>query len=919
MVFGVVWVVHRGEMTLIYIVFSGFLAAILAAVITKRLQKYAGWIFAILPAWITFLLIRLVINQKQTAPLTIEIPWAQNLGVSLNFRADGLGLLFALLISGIGALVAIYANEYLKGDQRLPRFYAWFFIFMASMLGVVLSDNLILLFVFWELTSLSSYFLIGFNHDEAASRYAALQALLTTGAGGLAMLAGFILLGQLAGSYEISVLLQQNPLAGNSLYLPILLLILVGAFTKSAQFPFHYWLPNAMQAPTPVSAYLHSATMVKAGIYLLARLLPVLGGTQEWLYLVGGIGGITMLAGGFLAILQTDLKRLLAYTTISALGMIVHLIGLGSTLALKAGMVLLLAHALYKGALFLVAGAVDHECGTRDVRKLGGLRRLMPVTTLAAVLAALSMAGLPPLLGFIAKEAFYEASLEIGLWLAVAALIASVFNVFVAGTVSLETFWGRSRQEFDHVHEAPFGLWLGPVLLGGLGVLFGLWPGLVSSSLIAPAASASLQQELMVKLALWHGINPALILSAVTLALGIGLYLARNGIRQFASRLNWTWGPENLYAKSLNGMTAFAGWQTRILQNGYLHIYLSVVIGTTVLLAGYSLIIRPVKIPPPSLDVRIYELILAGIVIAAIIAAIRSRSRLAAVASVGVVGYGLAVFYLWYGEPDLAMIQFAIETLTVILLVLVIHRFPRFTRLTSPPARVLDFLVAGSAGLLMTFLVLVVTSYPLISKLSPYFVKNSYILAKGRNVVNVILVDFRGIDTLGEITVLSTAALGVYALYRLGKSKEFQSSGEQPGKKRATSLFLRASARLIMPLLLIFSFFLLIRGHNELGGGFTGGVVASAAFMLSAIAFDPGSTRRMIFFKPRQFIGLGLLVALSSGLLSILFGKPFMTGVWMEQAVPVIGKIGTPFMFDVGVYLAVIGVNLHILLNLMED
>jgi len=901
-------------------VVSGFIAAVLAALIRGRLQEYAGWLLACLPAGLTLYFLGPLVDLGENPWSSAKIAWVPNLGLDFSLRMDGLGLLFALLISGIGALVVIYANDYLKGDQRLNHFYAWLFIFMASMLGVVLADNLVLLFVFWELTSVSSFLLIGFNHEDEASRGAALQALIVTGVGGLAMLAGLVLLGQVAGTYEISALLNQgNAIRSSSLYTPILVLILIGAFTKSAQFPFHFWLPNAMQAPTPVSAYLHSATMVKAGIYLLARLNPVLGGTAEWFYLVSSVGAVTMLAGGILAVLQTDLKRLLAYSTVSALGMMVFMIGLGTSQAIKTALVLVLAHALYKGALFLVAGVIDHESGTRDVNRLGGLRHAMPITAAVGGLAALSMAGLPPTLGFISKELYYGTGLELYAGLAGAAVLTAVFSVYVAWAVGAEPFWGAPRREFKDVHEAPLALWLSPAILAGLGLIVGLFPGLVDASLLAPAAGASLNEAVVVKLSLWHGINAALILSALTAAAGAGLYIARRGLRRAASYLSWAWGPDQVYTWTMDGLIKLASWQTRVLQSGYLRIYLSVIILTAVGLASYSLFVFPTNIGLDPGEARFYEVILAGIIILATIAAARSRSRLAAVAAVGMVGYGLAVIYLLYGAPDLSMIQFAIETLTVILLVLVIYRLPRFTRLTSPPARLFDILIALLGGCLMTILVLIVSTYSMTPRIAPYFAENGLALAKGRNIVNVILVDFRALDTLGEITVLSAAAVGVYALIRLVNPMAQQRADQlQPGPK-IRSLILQTSARLLMPLLLIFSVFLLLRGHNDLGGGFTGGVVASAAFMLYAIATSPAATRQMIHLDPRIMIGLGLLVALASGLLAVNSGLPFMSGLWSQQDVTVIGKPGTPLLFDLGVYLVVIGVNLHILLNLMEN
>jgi multicomponent Na+:H+ antiporter subunit A len=712
---------------------------------------------------------------------TFSYAWVPSLGINLSFYIDGLSLLFALLISGIGVFIVIYAGGYLVGHPLLSRFYVYVLLFMFSMLGMVIAGNLITLFVFWELTSLSSYWLIGFDHERAEARAAALQALLVTSGGGLALLTGLLLLRLSGGSLELATLLGQgNIVRSHALYLPIVLLILVGAFTKSAQFPFHFWLPNAMEAPTPVSAYLHSATMVKAGVYLLARLNPTLGGTEVWQVAVTATGAATMLIGAYLAVHQTDLKRILAYSTVSALGTLILLIGVGTESAIKAAVVFLLAHALYKGALFLVAGALDHETGSRSVTQLGGLRRLMPVTALAAGLAALSMAGLPPFLGFIGKELLYEASLEAPY---AAALLTGVMVpthallVAVAGIVSIQPFFGRKVIAPKKPHEAPLSLWLGPVLLAGLGLLLGLVPTGIAQALLSPAVSAVLAKPAMVKLALWHGLDPVLALSAVTVGLGGIAYLGRGTLRKVAlwSSFATRWGPAWWYSLSVDGLNALARGQTRLLQNGYLRFYLLTVIATTVGLVGYTLVSWGLlaQVIRPS-GMRFYEMVVAAIILLAAVAAVRSQSRLAAVAALGAVGYGVALIYILFSAPDLAMTQFAIETLTVILLVLVLYRLPRFARLSSTPARIRDLFVALAAGGLMTALILAVTAAPSHTRLTPYFAENSLPLAKGRNIVNVILVDFRALDTLGEITVLSVAAIGVYALLklRLGKSGE---------------------------------------------------------------------------------------------------------------------------------------------------
>ncbi len=765
-------------MILAIAVLSGFGLAFLAPFLTRRLGNTAGLILALLPAALTIYFASLLPDAAGNEPATFSFPWAVEMGILFSFRADGLGLLFALLISGVGALIFIYAGGYLKGNSNLGRFYAWLSVFMGAMIGVALADNILVLFVFWELTSISSYMLIGFEHERESARFSALQAFLVTGLGGLAMLAGLLLLGISGGSYELSVLLQKgDALRADALYIPAVALILLGAFTKSAQFPFHFWLPNAMEAPTPVSAYLHSATMVKAGVYLLARLGPALNGTDLWFYTVGGVGAATMLVGGYLALTQTDLKRLLAYSTVSALGMLTMLIGLGSKHALEAAVVLLLAHGLYKGALFLVAGALDHETGTRDVTQLGGLFSKMKLTAIAGGIASLSMAGLPPLFGFISKELTYETALEYGSWLTGVVVLAGLFFVFVAGAVGVAPFWGKPKQTPKSAHEAPFSMWFAPMTLAGLSLLIGIFPVPVSGFLVSPAVSAAIGEATTVKLKLWHGVNTAFILSMSTLLIGAGLFAVRDSIRRGLSKLTWRWGPSFFYERSLDGLNTLARGQTRFLQNGYLRFYLFTVVFAGTGLAGFTLFARDgFHWPEKVLDIRFYEAMLAVLILCGAFFATISRSRLGAVASLGVAGYGVSLIYLLFGAPDLAMTQFLIESLTVILFVLAFYHLPQFTQLSSRRTRLRDIFIALLAGGVMTTLVLSAVGIQLHDSISPYFAQNALPLAHGRNIVNVILVDFRGIDTLGEITVLSIAAVGVYALLKLnphtGKDKE---------------------------------------------------------------------------------------------------------------------------------------------------
>lgn len=753
---------------------SIFALALAASWLQRVLRGAAGLVLAGVPLGVTLYFASQLPRVAAGTAALESYAWVPSLGVSLAFALDGLSLLFAFLICGIGFLIVIYAGGYLAGHPRLGRFYTLLFFFMGSMLGLVLADNLVALFIFWELTSISSYLLIGFDHQKAESRASALQALLITGGGGLLLLAGMILLSMAGGTQEISVLLERgDQIRAHPLYAPIFLLMLAGAVTKSAQFPFHFWLPGAMAAPTPVSAYLHSATMVKAGVYLLARFHPALGGTELWTTVLPLFGGVTMLVGGVLAVCQTDLKRILAYSTVSALGTLVFLLGLGTTEALKAAVVFLLAHALYKGALFMVAGALDHETGTRDVEKMGGLRRAMPITAAIAVLAAVSLAGFGPVFSFIGKEMLFEAVLhspERGVLPVVMATLSGALFAAVAAIVALRPFFGAVRETPKSPHEAPPSLWLGPGVLAVLGLLLGIVPGGVAAGLISPAAAAVIGVDAPVKLALWHGFNAALALSAASVILGLIIYLGSASLRRALPRWesSFDYGPARWYRWGLAALSGTARVQTQFLQHGYLRFYLMAILMATIGLVGYTLLSRSQL--QGSFDfhtARFHEVVIAGLILAAALAAVFTDSRLTAIASLGVVGNGVALIYMIFGAPDLAMTQILIETLTVILFVLAFYHLPRFINMTPAPARMRDAVISIAFGALMTALVLVTTGVQFHPPISRYFAENSVPLAFGRNVVNVILVDFRGIDTLGEITVLAVAGIGVYALLKL--------------------------------------------------------------------------------------------------------------------------------------------------------
>lgn len=770
----------------------GFIAAIAAPYIHRATPRYSGYILTLIPLMIFAYLFTFIPEVAGAQVVNTRYNWFPGLDIHIGFLLDGLSLTFAFIISGIGALIVFYGSSYLKGHKKLGRFYGYLFFFMASMLGVVTSDNLITIFIFWELTSISSYLLIGFNHESEKARNAALQALLVTGGGGLALLTGMIIMGLAGGSFNISDLLSQSTvIIGHELYFALLFLIFWGTFSKSAQFPFHFWLPSAMEAPTPVSAYLHSATMVKAGVYLLARLNPILGGTDAWNYTLLLFGGITMILGAVQALGQTDLKRVLAYTTVSALGILVFLIGIGTQTAITAAIIFLVIHALYKGSLFLVAGAIDHETGTRDVRMLGGLGKKLPYITAAAVLAALSYAGLPPLIGFIGKEMIYESTLH-SEWLPILlTTIAVVVNMLLVATaiiVGIKPFTGSLKETPKHPHPSPFKLWFPPLLLASLGLLFGVFPGLLSETIIAPAANVSMNMIFSAKLHLWHGLTLSLLLSIITLAGGLFLFYIRGIGRRLNNylMLHTEFLMESVYYKVLDKMVKFAKWQTNLFQNGYLRHYILWLITTLIVIGSLSLL-RFVDLSVISLKINhiyIYEVLIVVVLLLAAIFAIRSKSVLGAVASIGITGYGVALIFVFYGAPDLALTQFSIETLTVILLVLVVYKIPRFASYSSKSTKIRDAIISIAAGSFITIVLLIVLSSEQPETISQYFLDNSYLLAHGRNVVNVILVDFRALDTMGEITVLSIAAIGVITLLKLRMGKEKKDAVNVKSKKQ---------------------------------------------------------------------------------------------------------------------------------------
>ncbi|MGM0564050.1 MAG: putative monovalent cation/H+ antiporter subunit A [Pseudomonadota bacterium] len=754
-------------------VVSGFIVACFAPLLARRWPLSSGWILGALPAGLFVYFFGFVEPVIQEGPRVVRYAWWPGLDLSLDFLIDGLSLLFGLLISGIGALVLVYSGSFLRGNRDLARLYFFLLCFMASMLGLVFADNLITLFVFWELTSITSYMLIGFNHENTDVRRFALQGLFVTTGGGLAMLAGLIMLAQMGGSYSLSELLAGEALHQHPWYAGMLVCLLLGAFSKSAQVPMHFWLPNAMAAPTPVSAYLHSATMVKAGIYLLARLNPALGEGFLWTASLTAFGAATMLLGASWALTYTPIKKVLANSTLMALGLLTMLIGVGGEAALTAFVCFLLAHALYKGALFLLAGATELGTGSKDMAHMGGLHRTMPLTALLTVLAALSLAGLPPLFGFVAKELVLEALLAAPLWsafLLVATVAAAALMVAVAFIIVVKPFLGETTDIAEGAREVPPAMLVGPAVLSLLALVFGVAP-VLPEGLLAAAVEAVSGERPSMYLALWHGFNLPLLLSAVSLALGALLaWRWSRWVGRLASMatLLARLGPQALYFRVMDWIPRVAAAQTRFLQNGVLGLYMVALVSVAFATAGYTLYSRyAIAWPWDISGGAFYEW---GIVLLMLLSAgfaTFTGSRLGAVASMGVFGFTVALIFILFSAPDLGITQLLIETLTVILLVLVLFRLPEFVRLSSTWERWRDIAVAAFAGLVMTQLVLAAIGARYYPSISDYFVENSAGAGHGLNIVNVILVDFRALDTLGEIFVLALAAMGVYSMLKL--------------------------------------------------------------------------------------------------------------------------------------------------------
>jgi len=762
---------------MLFTVLSGLITSGLLIPFGKFFRSKWSAVLAILPI-VLFIFFASHIPAVSNGNIIYQhLNWVPSLKINFDFRLDGLSLLFSLLITGIGSFIFIYASSYLKGGLYIDRFYGYLCLFMSAMLGIVLSDNILLLFVFWELTSISSFFLIGFNNHHADSRKSAITALSITGLGGFFLMAGLILMSQIAGTYSIQELMGSAELIKNHELYPVVIgLVFIGAFTKSAQFPFHFWLPGAMKAPTPVSAYLHSATMVKAGIFLLLRFTPILGDTPAWNYTLMIVGGFTMLYAALHSLFRTDLKGILAYSTISALGILTFLIGLGTKEALIAAITFIIAHALYKAALFLITGIIDHETGTRDVTQLSGLRKVLFPVFIAGLLAALSSAGLPLSFGFIGKDLIYEATLNaeqnIALYLTIAAVVTNIGLVAAGFLAGIKPFTGKLNPAHATVHLPYKSMWIPPLVLALLGFVFGIFPGIVGKAIISPTVNVVYGQLVEMHLKIWHGFNTVLILSLVTLVAGAIIYLINQPNAKKLTQLGRLdfMAPETLYTKLSGQIVQLSTWYTNTMHNGFLRSYLLKIIIFAELLLAYELIKGgPIYIDYSKLSaISVYEAVIVLVLIGAVYLTITTSSRLSAVVGTSVIGYAICLIFVYYSAPDLAMTQFSIDTLTVVLFVFVLFNLPSFINFKGDKiAKIRDSIVALAFGTILSLIAIKVLQVPTDIAISKFYGEFAYTLAKGKNVVNVILVDFRGIDTMFEIVVLSIAGLGVYSLIKL--------------------------------------------------------------------------------------------------------------------------------------------------------
>jgi multicomponent K+:H+ antiporter subunit A len=888
-------------------------------------------------------------------------PWVAELGLEFKLRMDGFAWVLAGLITGIGGLVVLYARYYMSSEDPVPRFFSFLLAFMGAMLGIVLSGNLIQLVFFWELTSLFSFLLIGYWHQTAAAQGGARMALIITSTGGLCLFAGVLVIGHIVGSYDLDrVLASGATIRADPLYVPALILVLLGALTKSAQFPFHIWLPQAMAAPTPVSAYLHSATMVKAGVFLLVRLWPALGGTQEWLWFVGSAGLITFILGAFFAVFQQDLKGLLAYSTISHLGLITLLIGLDTPLGQVAAIFHIMNHATFKASLFMAAGIIDHETGTRDLRRLSGLWRYMPITASLAMVAAAAMAGVPLLNGFLSKEMFFAETIEVhdnsfvDQALPYVVTVASMFTVAYSLRFIREVFFGPPPDDLPRVpHEPPFLMRLPAELLVFACLIVGIIPAMTMGPLLDTALRAVLGPNIPAySLAVWHGFTPELLMSIVAIIGGVAIYVLLRSyllVSEGPPLLRYLKGQRIFDYVLVTLSWRFARWLESVLSTRRLQPQLQLLVWAALLIGIAPFFARglvsegAVRTP---IDIAFAAVWAIGIV-CALAAAFQARfHRLMALILLGCAGLVTCVSFIWLSAPDLALTQLVVETVTTVLLLLGLRWLPkRIEALASNGAarpirwhRVRDITLSVAAGAGLAALSYVVMTRRPPDTISTFFVENAYRQGGGTNIVNVILVDFRAFDTLGEITVLGIVALIVYALLR--RFRPAAESVPVPEQQRSQDLYDEAQPdrqvgdtirnvmalpalimTLLFPVVAVVAGYLLLRGHDLPGGGFVAGITMAVAFILQYMARGTTWVEAHLRVLPVRWMGTGLLIGAGAGAAAWLFGRPFLSSYFSYADIPLIGAVpvASALLFDLGVFALVVGATVLMLIAIAHQ
>jgi multicomponent K+:H+ antiporter subunit A len=894
--------------------------------------------------------------------LQYRTAWVPELGLEFNLRIDGFAWVLAALVTGIGFLVVLYARYYLSAADPVPRFFSFLLAFMGAMLGIVLSGNLIQLVFFWELTSLFSFLLIGYWHQTASARDGARMALIITSAGGLCLFAGILVLGHIVGSYDLDrVLAAGAAIRSHSLYIPALVLILLGALTKSAQFPFHFWLPQAMAAPTPVSAYLHSATMVKAGVFLLVRLWPALGGTNEWLWLVASAGLVTFILGAFIAVFQQDLKGLLAYSTISHLGLITLLIGLDTPLGQVAAIFHIMNHATFKASLFMAAGIIDHETGTRDIRRLSGLWRFMPITATLAMVAAAAMAGVPLLNGFLSKEMFFAETIEIhdnslvDQALPYIVTAASMFTVAYSLRFIRDVFFGPPPQALPRIpREPPFLMRFPAEVLVLACVVVGIAPALTIGPLLETALRAVLGPAIPeYSLRLWHGFTPELLMSVVAISGGVAVYfmlhsylLVNEGpplLRHIRGQRIFDYMLVTISWRIARGLENLLGTH-RLQPQLQLLVCAALFVGLAPLYARGA----PMQLSAPAAFEFAFVMVWAVGIACALAAAYQAKfHRLAALILLAGAGLITCVSFVWLSAPDLALTQLVVETVTMVLLLLGLRWLPKriqeFPPRVTPASiirwyRVRDFAIAVAAGSGLAALAYAILTRPQPQNISGFFVENAYPKGGGTNIVNVILVDFRAFDTFGEITVLGIVAITVYALLRrfrpaadsipVPEQQRAQDSYDEMHPDRIKGDTIKSvmaipalMMALLFPVIGVAAVFLLLRGHDMPGGGFVAGITMAVAFILQYMARGTVWVEARLRVLPVRWMGIGLLLAVSVGAAAWLFGRPFLSSSFSYVDIPLIGDVPLPsaLLFDLGVFALVVGATVLMLIAIAHQ